>query len=75
MEQETFQELALAHVARIAQQLVAVQDKIGELAAKQQRFNNCMTNLEICTENEIIDKLKAVFKKVDSIDQRLLRKQ
>lgn len=74
MEQEMFQELMLAHVDRIAQQIVKVQGKISKLAAKQQQRNNCMANLEICTEDEIIDKLKAVFEKVDSIDQRLLRR-
>lgn len=70
MEQERLQELTLAQVARIAEKVVEIQGKISRLSERQQRLNHCMANMGLCIENEIINKLKAVFTAVDGSDQR-----
>lgn len=57
MYDNKFQELMLEHMAKITQQLTTLDQR--------------MTKLEVKVENEVTDKLKLIYEKVDSIDQRL----
>jgi hypothetical protein len=64
MEQEEFQGLVLEHLAKITQE-------VAEIKTGQQQIENRVTKLEMRIEHEVVDKIKAVYEKVDSIDQRL----
>lgn len=75
---DKFQSMALEYMAKLTQQLV-------ELQSGQQRLEGCMdrlesrmdslesrmTKLELKVEHEVVGKLKAIYEKVDGIDQRL----